>query len=133
MLSPNGRVVMLSGASRGIGRAVLTRLLSAGFSVSAGVRDPSRVPAGIPGAERLLVHRYDAHTTTTAADWVATTVARFGALHGLVNAAGINTMAKLGDADDTAFDELWAVNVKAPRQLVRLALPHLSASGSGRV
>jgi NAD(P)-dependent dehydrogenase (short-subunit alcohol dehydrogenase family) len=120
---------MLSGASRGIGRAVLTRLLCAGFSVSAGVRDPSRVPE----AERLLVHRYDAHATTTAAAWVAATVERFGVLHGLVNAAGINTMAKLSDEDDSAFDELWAVNVKAPRQLVRLALPHLAASGSGRV
>lgn len=129
MLDPHGRVVMVSGASRGIGRAVLERLLGRGFRVSAGIRDVSR----LPDSERLLVRRYEATDLASAAAWVDATVARFGALHGLVNAAGINRMARLSDETDAAFDELFAVNVKAPRQLVRLALPHLAASGEGRV
>lgn len=129
MLDPHRRVVMVSGASRGIGRAVLERLLGRGFRVSAGIRDVSR----LPDSERLLVRRYEATDLASAAAWVDATVARFGALHGLVNAAGINRMARLSDETDAAFDELFAVNVKAPRQLVRLALPHLAASGEGRV
>jgi NAD(P)-dependent dehydrogenase (short-subunit alcohol dehydrogenase family) len=44
MLTAQGRVVMLSGATRGIGRAVLERLLTAGCMVSAGVRDAARLP-----------------------------------------------------------------------------------------
>ena len=61
------------------------------------------------------------------------TLARFGALHGLVNVAGINPKAELLDPDETALDALWAVNVKAPMRLARLAMPHLAACGHGRV
>lgn len=129
MLDPHGRVVMVSGAARGIGGAVVERLIKSGFRVSAGVRDSVR----LAGSEELFAHRYEATDSASAAAWVDATLARFGSLHGLVNAAGINRMARLADADDEAFDELWAVNVKGPRQLLRLAMPHLAASGEGRV
>jgi len=129
MLDPNGRVAMVSGASRGIGRRVMERLLASGFCVSAGVRDPRALPAH----ERLLVHRYDAESVETARDWVAATAARFGRIDALVNAAGINPRARIADADATALDRTWAVNVKGPLRLIRLAMPHLQASGTGRV
>ncbi|HUZ63569.1 MAG TPA: SDR family NAD(P)-dependent oxidoreductase [Acetobacteraceae bacterium] len=129
MLDPSGRVVMVSGASRGIGRAVVHRLLEAGFFVSAGVRDAR----GLADSDNLLVHRYDAESLPSAQGWIDATIARFGRLHGLVNAAGINPKALLNDEDETALDQMWAVNVKGPMRLVRLALPHLSACGEGRV
>lgn len=129
MLDPVGRVAMVSGASRGIGRAVVEQLLASGFRVSAGVRDPR----GLIDSENLLVHRYDADSIASAEEWVNATVARFGALHALVNAAGINSKATLDGADETALDQLWLINVKAPMRLIRLVLPHLSATGEGRV
>jgi NAD(P)-dependent dehydrogenase (short-subunit alcohol dehydrogenase family) len=129
MLDPSGRVVMVSGASRGIGRAVLRHLRGSGFWVSAGVRDPSRLPK----AEDLLTHRYDAEEEGSAEAWVAATMARFGRIDALVNAAGINAMARLLDADETAHDALWRVNVKGPMRIIRAAWPHLVASGEGRV
>lgn len=129
MLDPTGRVVMISGAARGIGRAIVARLLAAGWQVSVGVR----APRGLVTGERLLVQRYDAESSDSAAAWVAATLARFGALHGLVNAAGINPVMRLDDEDESALDTLWAVNVKAPMRLIRLALPHLKACGDGRV
>jgi NAD(P)-dependent dehydrogenase (short-subunit alcohol dehydrogenase family) len=137
MLKPAGRVVMVSGASRGIGRAVVDGLLEAGFTVSAGLRDPAVLSgdggllARHPG--RLLVCPYDAEDPGSPAAWVERTAARFGAVHGLVNAAGINTRFHLDDADETALDALWLVNVKGPLRLLRAALPHLRACGSGRV
>jgi NAD(P)-dependent dehydrogenase (short-subunit alcohol dehydrogenase family) len=110
MLDPTGRVVMISGAARGIGRAIVARLLATGWQVSVGVR----APRGLVTGERLLVQRYDAESSDSAAAWVAATLARFGALHGLVNAAGINPVMRLDDEDENALDALWAVNVKAP-------------------
>lgn len=129
MLDPAGRVVMVSGAARGIGRAVVERLLADGFRVSAGVRASSLVPS-----DRLLVHRYGAEGLDSAQAWRDATLARFGALHGLVNAAGVSLPgAALADAGEDALDAMWLVNVKAPLRLVRLLLPALRQGGDGRV
>ncbi|HEX4260695.1 MAG TPA: SDR family NAD(P)-dependent oxidoreductase [Acetobacteraceae bacterium] len=129
MLDPRDRVVMISGASRGIGRAVAERLLASGFLVSAGVREKR----GLREDERLMVHRYDAESLESAAEWVAATMARFGRIQALVNAAGINPKATLEDADEAPLDRMWEVNVKGPLRLSRLSLPHLRACGEGRV
>jgi NAD(P)-dependent dehydrogenase (short-subunit alcohol dehydrogenase family) len=129
MLSPAGRVVMISGAARGIGRAVLERLLAAGCLVSAGVRDPSKMPAH-PG---LMHARYEASSADSAAAWVAATVARHGRVDALVNAAGVNPRGAMLDADEVPFDRMWDVNAKGPMRVIRAAWPHLVASGAGRV
>ena len=129
MLEVDGRVVMVSGASRGIGRAVVERLIASGSRISAGVRD-SR---GMVGSDKLMLHRYDAEQLPSAEAWVAATIDRFGRLDGLVNAAGINPVANLTDPDETALDAMMLINVKAPMRLIRLALPHLAKSGDGRV
>ena len=129
MLEADGRVVMVSGASRGIGRAVVERLVDGGFRVSAGVRE-SR---GLVQSDRLMLHRYHAEPLPSAEAWVAATIDRFGGLNGLINAAGINPEADLTDPDETALDAMILINVKAPMRLIRLALPHLAKSGEGRV
>ena len=129
MLEAADRVVMVSGAARGIGRATVERLLAAGFRVSAGVREAR----GLVPSDRLMVQRYEAESVDSASAWVEATTARFGALHGLVNAAGINPRFAVTDADESALDQLWAINVKGPLRLSRLALPHLKACGAGRI
>jgi NAD(P)-dependent dehydrogenase (short-subunit alcohol dehydrogenase family) len=130
MLDPAGRVAMVSGASRGIGRAIAERLRARGFRVSAGVRTPAAVEA----ADDLLVIRYDAERAEDAAAWVAATMARFGRIDALVNAAGISSpRVRLDEDDETALDSMWRVNVKGPLRLIRAALPHLRAAGEGRV
>ncbi len=130
MLDPTGRVAMVSGASRGIGKAIAERLRARGFRISAGVREPRSVAA----ADDVLVQRYDAERAEDAPAWVDATMARFGRIDALVNAAGISTpRVRLDDTDETALDGMWRVNVKGPLRLIRAALPHLRAGGSGRV
>jgi NAD(P)-dependent dehydrogenase (short-subunit alcohol dehydrogenase family) len=129
MLDPTDRVVMVSGAARGIGRAVVERLLADGFRVSAGVRTSDFTPS-----DRLFVHRYDAESLDSAAAWRDATLARFGALHGLVNAAGVLLPgATLDGTDETALDTMWRINVMGPLRLIRLLLPALKQGGDGRV
>jgi NAD(P)-dependent dehydrogenase (short-subunit alcohol dehydrogenase family) len=129
VLAADGRVILVSGASRGIGRAVVERLLGSGFTVAAGLRDPSRLPE----RERLSTHAYDAEDPDAAGRWVAEAAARWGRIDGLVNAAGINPKVRVSDDGEEALDEMWRINVKGPLRMIRAALPYLSASGCGRV
>lgn len=128
-MEPGERVVMISGAGRGIGRALAERLAADGYRLSLGMRDPAR-----PVPDGALACRFDALDRETAGDWVARTVERFGRIDALVNNAGILRPFDLETTGDEAvLDEMWAVNVKAPLRLIRSALPHLSAAGHGRI
>lgn len=129
MMNTEGRVAMVSGASRGIGRAIADRLAALGYSVSAGMRSPDPSNDG----ERWMAHSYDAETEGSAEDWVADTVARWGRIDVVVNAAGINPRVRVKDDEEESLDLMWRVNVKGPLRVVRAALPHLEASGEGRV
>lgn len=120
---------MVSGASRGIGRAVADRLEAVGYIVSAGLRDPTR---GVASGTRHGFF-YDATETGAAEAWVAGTMERFGRIDVMVNAAGINPVFNFLDPDETALDALLEVNTKAPMRLVRAAWRHLAASGEGRI
>lgn len=126
---------MISGANRGLGNAIARRLHDDGFTVSVGARDVDALRDSMIGCddERLLCHHYDALDVGTDRDWVDATFERFGRVDGIVNNAGIVDTSLLEDLTDDALDRLLAVNVKAPLRLTQLTLPHLRASGSGRV
>lgn len=129
MLAVDGRVVMVSGASRGIGRAVVDRLIASGFTVSAGMRRPDKTANG----KHLLVNRYDAEEVGSAEAWVAATVERFGHVDAIVNAAGLNPKVRVQDEGEELLDEMWRVNVKGPLRVIRAAMPYLANCGHGRV
>ena len=135
MLAPEGRVVMVSGANRGIGRAIAEALYGAGYTTSLGSRDPASLDAVIGGwdSERVLAARYDAEDQATHRAWVAATAECFGRIDGLVNNAGIAVRVSVEEENDAALDRMWAVNVKAPLSMIRGAMPHLRQCGAGRI
>lgn len=135
MLAPDGRVIMISGANRGIGLAIARVLYNAGYSLSLSARDPDSLADLTSGwaPERVVACRYDAQDQDTHGQWVADTVARFGQLDGLVNNAGIMEEVSVEDDNDEALDRMWEVNVKAPLSMIRTALPHLRRCGAGRI
>ncbi len=135
MLSLNDRVVMISGANRGIGLAIANRLSAEGALVSLGGRNIDQLTeatAGL-GDETVLRHRYDAVEDGSETGWMTATLDRFGQLDGLVNSAGILESLTLDSDDDSALDRMFMVNVKGPYRLTRAALPHLRVSGTGRI
>ncbi len=135
MLSPEGRVILVSGANRGIGRAIAAALYEAGYTLSLGCRDPAALDETTAGWDpsRLLTHRYDAEDKASHQHWVAATASRLGRIDGLVNNAGMVVRVTVEDDRDEELDRMWAVNVKAPLSMIRAALPHLRRSGAGRV
>ena len=137
MISPEGRVVMISGASRGIGLAVARNLYQAGFSLSLGVRNIEAMRKTVDDwdTSRVLISKYDAVDKGTHKAWVDTTAERYGRIDGLVNNAGIMQPVSVDDGEfnEKGLDLMWSVNVKAPLSMTCLALPHLRKCGSGRV
>ncbi len=135
MLTSEGRVIMISGANRGIGRAIAEALYDAGYTLSLGARDTASLAPVIEGwqPDRVMTHRYDGEDKATHAAWAAATAERFGRIDGLVNNAGMVVRVTVEDDNDDDLDRMWAVNVKAPLSMIRNALPHLRACGSGRV
>ena len=130
----SGRVAIISGANRGIGAAIARELADHGWRLSLGARDPAALDAGFgPPGDRRLHCRFDALDTATATEWVDETVSRFGRIDALINNAGSNERVRIEDDNDAALDRLWAINVKAPLRMTRLCLPHLEATGQGRI
>lgn len=135
MLAPDGRVIMISGANRGIGLAIARTLYDAGFNLSLGARNPASLADLTDGwaSDQFLTGTYDAQDKGTHKQWVAATVERFGRLDGLVNNAGMMEIISVEDDRDETLNRMWAVNVMAPLSMTRTALPHLRRCGAGRV
>jgi NAD(P)-dependent dehydrogenase (short-subunit alcohol dehydrogenase family) len=135
VLAVDDRVIMVSGANRGIGQAVARALYDRGYRLSLGVRDPAALAAASAAfdPERILRQPYEARDRAAAEAWVTATAGRFGQIDGLVNAAGILMPVGLEEDAEERYEALWAVNVMGPLRLTRLALPYLRASGRGRI
>jgi NAD(P)-dependent dehydrogenase (short-subunit alcohol dehydrogenase family) len=127
-------VALISGANRGVGLAIAQNLAAYGYRLSLGARDPGTLVEHFgPESDRLHHARFDAYDRATAGAWVTAAVERFGRIDALVNNAGSGEQVSLMDDNEEALDRLWEVNVKAPLRLTRFCLPHLEATGRGRI
>nr|WP_255566617.1 SDR family oxidoreductase [Iamia sp. SCSIO 61187] len=128
----DGRVAIITGGTRGIGRAVAEGFAAAGAKVVVASRkadacaEAEREMAAL-GYEVLGVPCHLGDLEAVAA-LVASTVGRFGAIDVVVN-NGANALAQPVEGyTEAGFDKSIAVNVKGPLFLVQHALPHLRAS-----
>ena len=127
------RVAMVSGAGRGLGAAIVDILLDDGWTLSLGLRDQTQAERFDVGLDRLRTSHFDATQPESATAWVMETVEHFGRLDALINNAGVLRMVDFEQSSEDDLDDLWAINVKAPFRLIKAALPHLKATGAGRV
>ncbi|RVU05742.1 SDR family oxidoreductase [Novosphingobium umbonatum] len=116
-----GRCGIVTGGGSGIGAATAARLRADGAKI---------LTVDRAGQVDLLI---DVAAPAANAEIVAEAMERFGRLDLLVPCAGISAFCPLEGHSDAYFDEVMAVNVSAVFRLVRNALPHLKAAGSGRI
>jgi NAD(P)-dependent dehydrogenase (short-subunit alcohol dehydrogenase family) len=137
-LDGDGRVVLVTGASSGIGEAVCRAAAARGDHVVllARGRDAlERVAAHCDrlGAASTLVTPADVGDDAQVAAAVAAAVARHGRLDVVVSCAGVVAYGSLADVPPTVFDGVITTNVLGPVNLARHVLPALREQNSGSV
>ncbi|MGO8953544.1 MAG: SDR family NAD(P)-dependent oxidoreductase [Rhodomicrobium sp.] len=126
-----GKVIVITGANRGIGLATARELQSRGAMVVAGVRDPKAMPA----IEGVLVLELDTADAGSCRAFVERAEKAHGRIDGLINNAAIlldgdKPMLGLADADLRRAIE---VNLIGPFRLCQLAVPGMVKRGYGRI
>jgi short-subunit dehydrogenase len=122
-------VVLITGASSGIGRSIAGVFAANGFEVFGTSRNPHRTEP-IPGVELIALDVTDAGSVTAA---VTTVVARAGRIDILVNNAGFGVIGAAEESSTTQAQDLFDTNFFGLVRLTREVLPYLRAQGSGRI
>lgn len=130
----DGKVALVTGASRGIGAAIATRLAEDGADVALTYRvgrdDAERIAKRIESAgRRALLIQADSADQEAVAGAVRRTAEELGRLDVLVNNAGIGTMAPIEQLTDDDRDRTIAVHVTAAFTAARAAAPLLGDGG----
>lgn len=125
-----GRIVLLTGASRGIGRRVAERLAKRGAKLALS----SRSVAELESLKRELagtdaeIFPCDLTDAAARAKLVADVVAKFGGLDLLLNCAGVCSFGEFATGDEPINRKVFEINFFAPVELARLCVPHLTKS-----
>ena len=128
------KVILVTGSTTGIGEAIARRAAAEGARVMVHGRDEARardVSQSIGEGAAWVVG--DLAEADVPARLVAETAERFGRLDGLVNNAALTTRGDLETTDARLFDQILAVNLRAPFLLIQAALPHFRRWGRGVV
>ncbi len=140
-----GKVAIVTGASRGIGEAIAHELARAGASVAVCARTTEvkdkRLPGTIDsvaaairaeGGKAAGVYM-DMREPDSIAAGVAKTVETFGRLDIVVNNAAILVPGTIETVQPRHIDLLWQVDLRGPILLMREAVPHLRSAGGGHI
>ena len=135
MLKPNNRVILISGASSGIGLAIAKLLLEEGYNLSLGVRNIEKTKNLLSKckSQNYIIEKFEATDLKTIDSWVENTINIFGKIDGLINNAGILKIVSFDEGEIEELNELWKVNVVAPFYLTKLCLPHIKKTNYGRI
>ena len=128
------RVAVVSGGTRGLGRAITDHLLADGWSVLVTYLSDTATAEALTGSHpRLSVLRADTGSSVDCRRAVDATVERFGQLDHVVAAAGITRDGPLATLSDDDWDAVLATNLSGPFRLVRAAIPHITTRRHGRI
>ena len=124
----NDRLVLLTGAAGGIGRALARAFATAGARLALVDRDEAGLAAladALPGTTQVSLHPLDLAEFSAFDGLLADVVSAHGRVDVLVNNAGLTVHGTFADHTEADLDRVLDVDLRAPVQLTRVALPHL--------
>lgn len=125
-----GKVIAITGASGALGKVVVESAIARG----AGVACINRAAASSGAtSKRIELGGVDLTDPAQALQAVDAAAAHFGRLDALVNVAGAFAFETVADGDPKTWQRLYAINVTTALNASRAAIPHLVASGAGRI
>ena len=138
MLELDGRIALITGASRGIGRAVAIALADRGADVVVNYRqrtsDAESAAAEIQALGRkALVVQADVSRAQEVDRLVSAVIAHFRKIDILVNNAGIARLQPMDEVSEADWDELMTVNVKSCFLMTKAVVPGMRERGWGRI
>jgi NAD(P)-dependent dehydrogenase (short-subunit alcohol dehydrogenase family) len=126
----DGKVVIVTGASGALGQVVAEVAQARGARV-AGV---DHAPTAIAATDnRIDIGGVDLTDATQAKKAIDAVASHFGAIDALINIAGGFAFEAVAEGDPRTWQRMYALNVLTALNASRSALPHLDASGSGRI
>lgn len=129
-----GRVALVTGASRGIGRAIAGALAGAGAQVHLLARTAGDLDSAVGAiGPAATAHRCDVTDAGSVASVVREVLARGPAPDILVNNAGLFPMGAIDATDADMFEQTIQANLVAPFRLLRALLPAMKVRGTGHV
>lgn len=143
--SLSGQVAVVTGASRGIGRAIAVEFARAGADVVVAARSTEKAPSKLPGTieetarqveaagQRALAVPMDVTDEAQVQAMAQRTLDEFGRLDILVNNAGISFPAPFSQTPLKRWDLVMNVNLRGPVMCTQAFLPHMLEQGSGRI
>ena len=121
-------VVLVTGASSGIGAAIAIAFAEAGWDVMAAGRDEGRLEEVADVSAKIVTWSGELAESEDCDELVRDALDEFGHLDCLVNNAGVLVRANVGDTSDEEWRYTMAINLDVPFFLSRAALPHLLSS-----
>lgn len=125
-----GKVLIVTGALGALGKVVAETASARGARVAGIDHAPSQVSAT---PERIEIGGVDLSDPAQAKTAVEAAAKHFGRLDALINIAGGFAFETVGDGDIKTWQRMYALNVLTALNTSRAALPHLAASGAGRI
>ncbi len=126
-------VVLVTGASSGIGAAIAIAFAEDGWDVMAAGRDQGRLEEVADISDNIVTWAGDFEASEDCDELVADTIDEFGQIDCLVNNAGIIIRGNVAETSDDDWRSTMTVNLDVPFWLSRAALPHLLNAGGSIV